>query len=206
MPPTNEPTVNDPAFWETLYREDRAGWDLGQAAPPFASWLAGPQAPSPGQRVAVLGCGRGHEVALFARHGQRVVGFDFAPAAIQAARERLEAQGLQAELELADVFELGPRWRGAFDLVVEHTCFCAIDPARRAEYVRVVQELLRPGGLLVALFYAHGREGGPPYSTSREEVERLFGLDFAVERLEPARDSAAQRAGEELFGLLRRRG
>src|SRR6476661_8739482 len=98
MPPTNEPTVNDPAFWETLYREDRAGWDLGQAAPPFASWLAGPQAPSPGQRV--------------------------------------EAQGLQAKLEQADLFELDMRWRGAFDLVVEHTCFCAIDPARRAEYVR----------------------------------------------------------------------
>jgi SAM-dependent methyltransferase len=199
----SEPSVSDPVFWEERYRRDEAGWDIGEAAPPLANWLRGPDAPPPGQRVAVLGCGRGHEVVLFARAGHRVIGFDFAPSAIRQARERAAAAGVAAELEQADLFRLGPRWRGAFDLVVEHCCFCAIDPARRTEYVAAVSDLLAPGGRLVALFYAHNREGGPPFATSRQEIECLFGPRFLIERLEPAPDSIPRRAGQELFALLR---
>ena len=204
MPPT-EPTVNEPTFWEHLYEQDRAGWDIGAPTPPLANWLAGPDAPPAGLRVAVLGCGRGHEVLLFARAGHQVTGFDFAPSAVRATRARLAAAGLPGAVEQADIFQLGPRWQAAFDLVVEHCCFCAIDPSRRPEYVTVVRDLLAPSGRLVALFYAHGREGGPPFSTSSAEVERLFSPAFIVERLERARDSVPQRADQELFALLRKR-
>ena len=197
--------VSRPAFWEAADQEQRAGWDLGMPAPPFVELLAGPAAPPPG-RLLVPGCGRGHDALLFARAGFEVVGVDFAPSAIAAARAlaAAEASGLALEFVEADLFTLDARWPAGFDYVVEHTCFCAIDPARRPEYVQVVHDLLRPGGELIALFYAHRRGGGPPYPTTAAEVRTLFAPRFTIETLTVATNSVPRRQGEELFGRLRR--
>jgi SAM-dependent methyltransferase len=86
---------------------------------------------------------------------------------------------------------------------LEHTFFSAIDPGRREEYVRTVRRLLKPGGLLIALFYAHGRPGGPPFTTSEEEVRALFREDFTIERLEVPARSVKPRQGKELLALMR---
>ena len=75
------PDVNHPEFWENIYQSEvPPGWELGQPAPPFVSLLMGDSPPPPG-RIAILGCGTGNEVALFATHGFEVVGVDFAPSA-----------------------------------------------------------------------------------------------------------------------------
>jgi SAM-dependent methyltransferase len=197
------PPINQPDFWEAAYQEGRYGWDLGQAAPPFFDLLAG-DAPPPG-RLLVLGCGRGHDALLFARFGFTVTGVDFAPSAVAAATAAAREAGLAADFVEADLFTLGERWPGRFDYVLEHTCFCAIDPARRPDYVRVVHAVLRPGGELIALFYAHGRPGGPPYSTSEAEIRALFEPHFAISTLAPAANSVPHRQGQEMFGRCRRR-
>lgn len=87
---------------------------------------------------------------------------------------------------------------GAFDAVLEHTCFCAIDVERREEYVRAVRDLLAPNGRLFGLFYAHGKPGGPPSTTSEAEVRALFSRDFEIEVLKTAPDSFEARAGKKL--------
>lgn len=198
-----EASIDQPGFWEAAYQEGRAGWDLGEPAPPFVALLASSAAPAPG-RLLVPGCGRGHDALLFARAGFAVTGVDFAPSAVAATRAAAAAAGLPVAVEEADLFTLGERWPERFDYVVEHTCFCAIDPARRRDYARTVQAVLRPGGELIALFYAHGRAGGPPYATTAAEVRALFGPLFTVEELAPATNSAPRRQGEELFARLRR--
>lgn len=195
--------VAHPDFWEAAYREERTGWDLGAPAPPFLDLLLSPAAPTPG-RLLVPGCGRGHDAQLFARFGFTVSGIDFAPSAIQAAKEAARQAGVTLELQQADLFTLAERWPAHFDYVAEHTCFCAIDPARRSDYVRVIHDVLRPGGELIALFFAHGRPGGPPFTTSAEEIQRLFEPLFIIESLEPAANSAPRRRGEELLARLRR--
>jgi SAM-dependent methyltransferase len=202
--PTRQPNISQPDFWEAAYAQGQTGWDIGQAAPPFFDLLTGAAAPPPG-RLLVPGCGRGHDALLFARFGFEVTGVDFAPSAVAAAIEAARAASLPATFVEADLFTLGARWPGQFDYVVEHTCFCAIDPARHPEYVAAVRDVLRPGGELIALFYAHGRPGGPPFSTSEAEVRALFEPDFTIATLEPAANSFARRQGGELFGRLRRR-
>src|SRR5207244_655289 len=80
-----------------------------------------------------------------------------------------------AEFEQRDIFTLGRDYANAFDGVWEYTCFCAIDPARRAEYVRTMAVIVRPGGWLLACFYPIRRGGGgPPFPMARSEVRRLF--------------------------------
>ena len=196
--------VSQPSFWETAYREGRTGWDLGGPTPPFVYLLRGPQPPPPG-RMLVVGAGRGHDALLFAQAGSDVTALDFAPAAVTEMTRLVRQTGVKMEVIEADVFDIGQRWPEGFDYVLEHTCFCAIDPARRLEYVAAVHAVLRPGGELIALFYAHGRAGGPPFATTEAEIRRLFEPGFVVEELAMTSHSTASRRGEEMLGRLRRR-
>jgi SAM-dependent methyltransferase len=199
-------STSEPAFWSRVYSEPTQGFELGRAAPPLRRWF---EAHSPaGKRALVVGSGRGHEVRLLASLGAHVVGVDFAPEAIVEARRICAGfpteKGGTVELRQRDLFALtGDPER--YDLVVEHCCFCAIDPARRDEYVRVMHDLLVDGGQLVGLFWAHGRQGGPPFSVTREEMEKRFSSRFVVEHVEVPSDSAALRAGHELLVQLRKR-
>jgi 2-polyprenyl-3-methyl-5-hydroxy-6-metoxy-1,4-benzoquinol methylase len=81
--------------------------------------------------VAVPGCGRGHDARLLARLGHRVVGFDFVPEVIGAARELAKHERMDVTFETRDVFGLADAYPRFFDGVWEYTCFCAIDPLRR---------------------------------------------------------------------------
>lgn len=193
--------VSDPAYWEAIYRSDSVGWELGAAAPPLARAFATLGAPG---RAVVVGCGRGHEARALAALGHDVVGIDFATEAVSEAREIAEKEGSRARFEQRDLFTL-PGEHAPFALWVEHTCFCAIDPARRGEYVGTAASSLSKGGTLLGLFYVHDRPGGPPHTTTREEVERLFAPSFEIVSLEVPPDSIPRRAGHELLATMKRR-
>jgi len=219
--------VSTAGFWDGLYAAAQDGWDLGGAAPALEDWLAsgrfsslssikcgGPEmAPALPQaadtraraRVAVPGAGRGHDARLLARHGYRVTAFDFALAAVAEARRLAAADGVDVAVEQRDVFTLGEDFAGAFDGVWEYTCFCAIDPARREEYVRVLHTILRPGGLLLACFFPL-REGGdgPPFPVLRAEIDRALADRFTVLRAGPPGRSADRRQNLEWLVEARR--
>lgn len=199
----SEPTrVSEPAFWQDLYERREDGWELGQPSPPFAEYLK--RSSPPRGRVAVPGCGRGHDCRLLAKARYQVWGFDFATQAIQEARALARQEGLDIVFEQRDLFDLATDYRGFFDGVWEYTCFCAIAPARRGEYVRLVREILKPEGWLLACFYPL-REGtdGPPFPTSRDEIRRLFTPHFTlVEAWEPEA-SVERRKGFEWMVLAR---
>ena len=197
--------------WESCYRAGETPWDKGAPAPPLLDWLASPA----GQRlqgdVLVPGCGLGHDVRAIAQAtGVRVCGLDLSPAALAAARGFPPARS--ETYRQGDLFALDPALHGSFDWVVEHTCFCAIDPARRRDYVRAVAELLRPGGHLLAIFYLqpwkHGEQpppgGGPPFGTSPQELDALFdGLFKPLDEFVPVHTYRG-REGRELVRRLRK--
>ncbi len=193
-------------FWEGRYRDNQTNWDLGEPAPPLVDFLASPQAPSSGS-VVVPGCGRGHEALLLAEHGFEVTGLDFAPSAVEYCRQQARARSLdnRAYFEQHDLFRLPASFNAAFDYAVEHTCFCAIDPSLRSHYARVIHDILKPGGKLWAVFWAHSREGGPPYRTSVGEVRSLFSPLFTIEQIAPVRRWHSRRNGDELWGVLTRK-
>jgi SAM-dependent methyltransferase len=200
------PAVGDPAFWEGLYARQGDRWELGRPAPPLSAYFASrPRAP--GDRVAVPGCGRGHDARFLARLGYRVRGFDFAAPAISEARALAEQEpGLDVVFEQRDVFGLAAEYREAFDGVWEYTSFCAIDPARRAEYVRVIRGLLRPAGWLLGCFFpVREGTGGPPFPATREEIEALWLPRFDFIEASAPEASAEGRRGQEWLVVARAR-
>jgi SAM-dependent methyltransferase len=189
-------------FWQGRYHEGTAHWDLGEPAPPFMSLLQSPQAPSPG-KMAVLGAGQGHDALLFAQHGFEVIGFDFAPFAVEVATAAAHAQNLKAQFLQRDIFTLPSEFANQFDYVLEHTCYCAILPEQRAEYVEIVRAILRPGGELIALFWAHERAGGPPFGTTQQELQARFASGFEISDWQRPTNSVAARQQEEYLVRLR---
>jgi len=176
---TPEPTVNDAAFWQELYARGGDRWELGRPNPSLEAHLA--RHPLPVGLVAVPGCGRGHDARLLARHGHRVLGFDFVAETLRTARELAARDGVDVRFEERDVFELAAVYPTFFDGVWEYTCFCAIDPRRRAEYVDVLARILKPGGWLLAGFFPMGDQpGGPPFAVREAEVRTLLASRFEL--------------------------
>ena len=194
----------DKTFWNQRYLDKNTGWDLGHPAPPFVRLVEKGEFGPPG-RVLIPGAGRSHEGVYLASRGYDVTCVDFAPQAVSEAKEAARQAGVKITVLEEDFFRLDTRRTGTFDYLVEQTCYCAIDPSLREAYVEKAYELLSPGGLLIGLFYAHGREGGPPWTTTEEEVRTLFKKRFDLLSLGVTDWSVESRKGEELLGRLRRK-
>lgn len=201
----------DPKFWESRYQEGTDRWDIGKAAPALVTFLNSPQAPPVGKTL-VLGCGRGYDALLFAEKGHDVVGVDFAPSAIAEgkwlrhiaqAREFAQKANLSVEFLQQDIFTLPKDYQNEFDYIVEHTCFCTLSPEYRNAYLNLVPSLLKPKGELIAIFFTHNREGGPPYGIQPSEIRALFTPQFEILQLDPVKNSVPSRQGEEHFGRFR---
>jgi methyl halide transferase len=189
------------AAWEQKYQENQDRWHLGCPAPPFINLLASLLTPPPG-KIAVLGCGKGQDALLFSTAGFEVMGFDFAPSAIDHASKLAQARALNAQFLQRDIFDLAAEFPQGFDYILEHTCFCAIDPTLRSSYVQLVKKLLRPQGQLIALFYTHQRSGGPPFGIKPAEVLDFFSPYFEVISFQVAKNSITRNQGEEHLAIF----
>jgi thiopurine S-methyltransferase len=209
MSPSSQSPIADASRWDKRYREGGDGWELGQPAPPLARFLhSHPLAPHPPGRVLVPGCGRGHEAALLEGLGFCAIGLDFSGEALREARRlhgqaRPTLQWLQADLFDRQALEAAGLTPGSLSGIVEHTCFCAIDPARREDYIASACRLLAPDGWLLGLFWCHRQPGGPPWGSDPELVEaQLRQAGLVPEIWEPATGSVDQR-NDEWLGLWR---
>jgi len=192
-----------PDYWNQIYEEEgRPGWDMDGATPLLAELLelATPLGLQPGAELAVPGCGYGHDAAALAGRGFAVTGLDFAPLALEGARARY---GEAVAWHQADWFTTS---QGPWDALFDHTCFVAMDPPRRQDYVAACAAHLRPGGLwMVALFHQVDRVPGPPHAIPMEEMRRLAETRFEVLHLGEATRSHPRRAGREFLLVGRRR-
>jgi SAM-dependent methyltransferase len=154
--------------------------------------------------VLVPGCGTGHDVRAIAGKGAAVVGLDLAESAIAIAQQ-LPTTGNET-YELGDLFTLPTAWQDRFDWVVEHTCFCAIPPTRRADYVQAMSKTLKQGGHFFAIFFlTPDVEEGPPFGTTKEELATLFTPQFELVEVWVPSQTFAARECREVCQLMRRR-
>ncbi|OHB74451.1 MAG: hypothetical protein A2Z34_06360 [Planctomycetes bacterium RBG_16_59_8] len=191
-------------WWDERYRKGEAGWDMGKVSPPLLDLVRrGRLEPC---KVLVPGCGNGYDVHFLARRGFDAVGVDYALLATREAERLAKEKGIAARFIRRDFFDYARRTRDRFDLIFEQTFFCAVGREQWGSYVRSVARLIRPGGLLIGLFFDFkDTGGGPPFPTSREEVRDLFSPFFTIEHLARCRTSHPARKGNELLGRFRKR-
>ena len=198
--------VSKKNFWEERYTTSHTPWDIGQVAPAFVKYCRRCKSLVSTVKIAVLGCGRGHDGFYFAESKFDVYGFDFSESAIKFCNAIKEKNNLKnIHFYNVDFFTLikENKWKNYFDLVVEHTSLCAIDPLHRKKYVNLIKYLLKPGGKLIGLFFIRPQElGGPPFGTTQEEIRELFKDDFKeIEKLHHEQ-CLHTFTGKEYFGVF----
>lgn len=181
-------------FWEHRYEHEQTGWDLGVVSPPlkaFIDHLSDKQL-----KILIPGCGNGYEAEYLIANGfEHVTVLDIAEMPLQNLKNRLgEPKGL--ELHAGDFFE----HTGQYDLILEQTFFCALDPARRTDYVRQMHALLKPGGHLAGvLFNVEFEKEGPPFGGEEMEYRKLFKPFFKMLKMDLCENSIQPRMNTELF-------
>ncbi len=188
------------SFWESLWQNAETRWDLQIVSPPLAGYADQIPPEKRDLKVLIPGCGNGHEALYLLEKGfTQVTMLDIAPTAVEILRQRLntEKPGWQDSLQLVcgDFFQHEEQ----YDLILEQTFFCALDPSMRSDYTLKMKELLRPGGKLAGLLFDRDFPDGPPFGGSKAEYETLFGKYFRIRTMEACTNSIAPRAGTELF-------
>jgi methyl halide transferase len=191
--------------WEEKYQAGEVHWDRGGASPPMQQYL---ESHPIGGKTLVPGCGRGHEVALAVAHGLDATGLDIAPTGIAEARARYP--DLADRFIVGDLFSPPKALWAAFDVVLEHTCMSALPPELRAAYRRGIDLTLRPGGLLVGVWFVNPDldpgETGPPYPFSVPDLTALFADGYEIVHDYVPTNSFPGREGRERVRALRRIG
>ena len=184
----------DQEFWEKRYQNKETGWDIGQVSKPLKNYFDSLE----DKNISILipGCGYGHEAKyLFDRGFKNVSVVDLSSTAIKNLEKRAP-NFPKDNLFISNFFNHNQN----YDLIIEQTFFCAIDPKLRQNYVNHSHKILKKNGKIAGLLFNKEFENDyPPYGGNQKDYQNLFNKKFIINTLEVAKDSIDPRKGTELF-------
>lgn len=190
--------ILDEDYWSNRYYSGKTGWDIGFASPPITQYLD--QIKNKDLEILFPGAGNAYEVAAARKLGFSLVHLlDYSTVPIHKFRLR-NPNFPESFIHLENFFE----HKGKYDLIVEQTFFCALDPKLRNDYVLKMKSLLKSGAKLVGVLFDRDFSfEGPPFGGSKQEYQDLFEQHFEIETLNPCYNSIPERLGSELFFILK---
>ena len=200
-------SVFSPDYWEESYQSGEMGWDIGEPTPIFKNWIQS-KITKP-LSICVLGAGNGWDALHFSKLGHTVTAVDFAESAINNMNKSAKRYDLSINVFHLDIFNLSQHFHQDFDVVLEYTCFCAIDPARRKDYIEMVSHILKPEGELVGLLFPidkDSKDDGPPFGVNLNTTIRLFSRYMRLIKKETSQLSIERRKDREVFVIFRKDG
>jgi methyl halide transferase len=183
------------AYWNQRYEQGNTGWNIGTVSTPLKSYFD--QLSQKNLSILIPGGGNGHEAEYLLSLGFTNISIlDIAPKALAALEERFKTHiGKTLHLIHADFFD----HQGQYDLIIEQTFFCALNPKLREKYVQQMFLLLKDQGKLAGLLFDTHFPDGPPFGGNRKDYQPLFETHFSIKTLEPCYNSIAPRMGNECF-------
>ena len=187
-------------FWNHRWTTGQTGWDIGYASPALTQYME--QYKNKNAAILIPGCGNAHEAAFLVANGfTNITLLDISSTAVLILEEKFKDYP-QIKIICEDFFQ----HRGAYDLIIEQTFFCAQILEKREAYVQKAASLLKPQGKLMGVLFATEFESeGPPFGGSREVYTNLFDPLFLIKIMEPCYNSIPPRMGNELFILLQKK-
>ena len=184
----------DRRSWSERYANNDTGWDLGGPSTPLREYIDGLKDKQ--LRILIPGAGRAYEAEYLHRRGfTNVFVIDLAPEPFDALLHRYP-EFPREHLVIGDLFDHD----GTYDLILEQTFFCALDPLLRTRYVKKMHSLLAPGGVLAGVLFDDPLNSDrPPFGGSKAEYLELFGARFNELKITPCYNSIKPRAGREVW-------
>lgn len=187
----------DSNYWQERYKTNQTGWDAGTITTPIKEYID--QLNDKSIKILIPGCGNAHEAAYLWQLGfKNVFLLDYVAEPLNNFSKHYP-DFPKSQLLLKDFFELDEK----FDLIIEQTFFCALDPKLRSRYVERMYQILNPEGKLVGvMFSSEFEKEGPPFGGSKSEYQALFERYFDIAKMEECYNSITPRKGNELFVVL----
>lgn len=179
-------------YWSDRYISGQTGWDTGGPTTPLKEYID--QLTNKDISILIPGCGNAHEAAYLADKGfTNITLIDISAILVKQLKEKFA--GANIKIVHGDFFH----HTNQYDLILEQTFFCALDPAQRKDYVEKMYTLLKPGGKLAGVLFNKNFEGGPPFGGNADEYRKLFSPLFYIKTMEACYNSIKPRGGTELF-------
>jgi len=184
-------------IWNDRYLTNETGWDIGHISKPLKEYFN--QLENKELKILIPGCGNCYEAEYLVSLGfTNVYLIDWAREALDNFQSR-NPEFPSSNLICGDFFEHSNN----YDLIIEQTFFCAINPNLRATYVLKMKELLGGSGKLIGLLFNDKLYSNrPPYGGSKREYLEFFTKHFKNVSMEKAYNSIEARKGRELFILI----
>jgi SAM-dependent methyltransferase len=180
-------------YWSKRYQNNETAWDIGAPSTPLKEYID--QLENKNIKILIPGCGNAYEAQYLFENGfKNVFVIDLSPIPLQNLKKRVPNFPDNQLLE-GDFFEL----TNQFDLILEQTMFCAIEPRLRTAYARKSSELLVEKGKLVGVLFNREFEGGPPFGGKKDEYFRYFSNYFEKVDIQDCYNSINPRMGSEVF-------
>lgn len=187
-------------FWGKKYTSNKIGWDLGIVSPPLKAYFD--QLENKELKILIPGGGNSYEAEYLFKTGfKNVYVVDISNKPLSNLKKRVP-NFPSSQLINANFFDID----STFDLIIEQTFFCAIDPNLRAKYASKINDLLSKNGKLVGLLFdAKLNEDHPPFGGSKEEYSTYFKAYLNITKMESCYNSYHNRKGMELFVILHKK-
>jgi hypothetical protein len=181
-------------YWGNRYLTKETGWDVGVPTLPLQTYID--QLKDKNIHVLIPGCGNGYEAEyMFNKGFKNVFVTDLSSKPLENFKERCPSFPPRQLLH-QDFFKL----EQGFDLILEQTFFCAIDPSLRKRYAEKCASLLKKGGKLAGvLFDDKLNDDKPPFGGTKEEYMAYFRPYFDFKYFDRCYNSIPPRAGREFF-------
>lgn len=185
--------IFDAQYWDHRYQQGQTEWDMGQVSPPMRAYID--QLKNKEKHICIPGGGNSYEADYLWRHGFiNITVIDISPVVTERLKHKFD--GTDIRVITADFFEHNDN----YDLILEQTFFCALDPTLRPAYVKKVHQSLHPHGQLVGvLFDRTFTTPGPPFGGNSEEYRTLFQPYFDFKTFETCYNSHPARQDNEVF-------
>jgi len=186
--------VLDKEYWDRRYLDKETGWDIGNVSTPLKDYFD--QIKNKDLKILIPGAGNAYEAEYLFKNGFiNIFVLDISPVAIAEFKHRVPDFPWE-NIICEDFFN----HHDHYELIIEQTFFCALEPHMRSAYAKKMSELLKKHGKLVGLlFNTEFDKAGPPFGGSKEEYVKYFEPYFNFQTFENAYNSIKPRAGRELF-------
>jgi methyl halide transferase len=181
-------------YWNNCYMTHNTGWDIGHISTPLKAYFD--QLTNKDLKILIPGCGNAYEAEYLYNKGfKNVYVVDLSETALHNFKNRVP-DFTQPQLLHLDFFDLDMR----FDLIIEQTFFCAIEPSLRARYAQKMSRLLTDSGKLVGLLFNDALNlQQPPFGGNKKEYLTYFIPYFNIAIFESCYNSIESRKNRELF-------
>jgi len=181
-------------FWDERYKDKNTGWDIGYVSTPLKTYFD--QLENKDFKILIPGGGNSYEAEYLYNLGfKNVYVVDISSIPLQGLQERLPDFSAK-HLIHSNFFDLDLK----FDLIIEQTFFCALDPNLRPQYVKKSHQLLNENGKIVGLLFDDSLyKDHPPFGGNKEEYKTYFNSMFNIEIMASCFNSIKSRTGRELF-------